>query len=197
MMAVFAGDRRRQPKNKARLSPSGNQFKADRGQVMALVNDEVPVIANNIVNFSFSDQALDEGHIHDPGRPAFAAANSADLGPRQIEESGQALDPLIHELTPMNEHECNNTTLSNHTHADDGLTESSRGSKNTSVVFEQRFERAFLVLAQRTSESHVDSATCLALVNEFDPNLQFIEKRPDHVEATARKRNVLFGQFGT
>ena len=82
VMAIFAGDRRRQPKNRARLSPSGNQFKADRGQVVALVDDEMPVIANDVVNFSFSHQALDEGYINDSGRPAFAATNCAYLGPR-------------------------------------------------------------------------------------------------------------------
>src|SRR5712691_9217338 len=97
----------------------------------------------------------------------------------------------------MNEHERTYPTLGNHTGADDGLTESSRGSKNASVVITQRFERAFLVLAQRTSEFHVDGAACLALVSEFDLNLQFIEKRLDQVEATARERNEPFGQLGT
>jgi hypothetical protein len=90
---------------------------------------------------------------------------------------------LIHELTPMNEHERTYPSLGNHTGADDGLTESRRGSKNASAVITQRFERTFLVLAQRTSEFHIDGAACLALINEFDPNLQFIEKRPDHVRS--------------
>jgi len=88
MMAVFTGDRRRQPKNKARLSSSGDQFEADGRQVVALINDEMPVVADDVVNFTLSHQALDEGHIDDSGRPALAAANGADLGPRQIEESG-------------------------------------------------------------------------------------------------------------
>jgi hypothetical protein len=104
---------------------------------------------------------------------------------------------LIHELTPMNKHERTYPTLGNHTGADDGLTESSCGSEDASIVITQRFERAFLVLAQRTSEFHVNDAACLALVSEFDPDLQFLEKRPDHVEAPAWKRNVLFVQFGT
>src|SRR5882757_7750152 len=97
----------------------------------------------------------------------------------------------------MNEYQRTYPTLGNHTGTDDRFTESSRGSKNASVVITQRFERAFLVLAQRTSEFHVDGAACLALVSEFDPNLQFIKKRPDHVEATAWKCNVFFSQFGT
>jgi len=104
---------------------------------------------------------------------------------------------LIHELTPMNEHERPYPTLGNHTGAHDSLTESSRGSENASIVITQRFERAFLVLAQRTSKFYVDGVACHALVSEFDPNLQFIEKRLDHIEAPAWKRNVLFGQFGT
>ena len=87
-MAVFAGDRRRQPKNRSRLSPPGDQFEADGRQVVALINDKLPVIANDVVNFSFSHQALDEGDIDDSGRPAFAAADAAYLGPRKIEESG-------------------------------------------------------------------------------------------------------------
>jgi hypothetical protein len=56
--------------------------------VVALINDEMPVIANDVVNFSFSHQALEEGYIDDSSRPALAAANGADLRPRWIEESG-------------------------------------------------------------------------------------------------------------
>ena len=81
MMAVFAGDRRRQPKNKARLSPPVPVQNLTR-TVGGTIYDEMPVIANDVVNFSFSHQALDEGHIDDSGRPALAAANGAYLGPR-------------------------------------------------------------------------------------------------------------------
>ena len=97
----------------------------------------------------------------------------------------------------MNENERTYPTFGNHTGADDGLTESSCGSKNTSVVITQRFERALLVLAQFTCEFHVDCTSCFTLVNKIDPNLQFIEKRQNHIEATAWKRDVLFSQFGT
>ena len=82
MMAVFAGDRRRQPKNIPRLSPPGDQFKADGRQVVAFINNELPVIANNVVNFSFSYQTLDEGHIDYSGRTPFSAADSAYLASR-------------------------------------------------------------------------------------------------------------------
>ena len=54
MMAVFAGDRRRQPKNKARLSPPSDQFEADGRQVVALIDDELPIVADEVVNFAFS-----------------------------------------------------------------------------------------------------------------------------------------------
>src|SRR5208282_2550668 len=104
---------------------------------------------------------------------------------------------LIHELAPMNEHERTYATLGNHTGTNDGLTESGRSSKNASVVITQRFEGAFLVLTQRTNESHVNSGACLALVSEFDPNLQLFEKRADHIRATAWERDVSLSQFGT
>jgi len=97
----------------------------------------------------------------------------------------------------MNEHDRIYPTLGNHTTADDRFAESSRGSKNASIVITQRPEGAFLVLAQHTNKSHVDGAACPTLVSKFDPNLQLFEKRPDHVEATAWKRNVIFGQLGT
>ena len=104
---------------------------------------------------------------------------------------------MIHELTPMNEHERTYPSLGNHTGADHGLTESGRSSKNASVVITQRFEGAFLVLAQRTNKPHVNGAARLALVGEFDPNLQLFEKRADYIQATAWKRDVFLSQFGT
>ncbi len=46
---------------------------------MTLIDDQMTVISNDIIDFSFTHQALDERNIDDTCRFSFPAANNADL----------------------------------------------------------------------------------------------------------------------
>ena len=63
MMAVLAGDGGRQAEHEARLGPAGDQFEAVGREVMAFVDDQVPVVADPVVDDSLADEALDQGDI--------------------------------------------------------------------------------------------------------------------------------------
>ena len=46
---------------------------------MALIDDQMAVVSNDIPDFSFAYQALDERNIDDTRRLSLPAANNADL----------------------------------------------------------------------------------------------------------------------
>lgn len=78
MVAVLAGNGRRQPNDEPRLDLAGDLLEAVGRHVMALVNDHMAVISHAIINNTLPDQALDEGDVELSGRPVSSAADSAD-----------------------------------------------------------------------------------------------------------------------
>ena len=53
---------------------------------MAFVDDQMPVSADEIVDFAFPDEALDQRDVDDAGRLAFAASNHSDLFRVHVQE---------------------------------------------------------------------------------------------------------------
>ena len=71
--------------------------------MVALVNDEMAVVGDDVVHLIAAHQALNDGHIDDPRGLAPATGDSPDGGGGQVEERTQARGPLVHELASVNQ----------------------------------------------------------------------------------------------
>ena len=71
---------------------------------MAFVNDQVAVIADQVFDDTFAHQTLNHGDIQLAIGLLFASADSTYLLALKIKKRRQTLNPLIHQLSPVNEH---------------------------------------------------------------------------------------------
>src|SRR6056297_1661897 len=101
VMPVLSGDCRRQSRDIARLRSAGDKLKACSGQVMALIDDKMAVIGNEIVNFALANQTLDQRHIDHSGRFTLSGTDGADLLRVDLQKGAKALDPLVKEFTTV------------------------------------------------------------------------------------------------
>src|SRR6185437_3438592 len=84
---------------------SEHLLKAHCGKMVALVDDDVSVIGNQIVHNLLSIQTLDKGHVDYPVRAAASSANLADALDGQIQERSKPLAPLVQKLAAMHQHQ--------------------------------------------------------------------------------------------
>ena len=112
VVAVLPRDGRRQPEDEPRLRLARDLFEAVRRQVVALVDDQVAVVGHAIIDDALPDQALNDRDIEQPGRRVSPAADAPNRLGGHAEERREALDPLIEQLAPMDEHERADAALS-------------------------------------------------------------------------------------
>ena len=94
--------------------------------MVALINYEMPIIADDIIDLALTNQALDQGDVNLTFRLATTAADHADRVTRHSRERCEPLDPLIHQLTAMNKDQCIPSTLGHHPDGQDRLAERRR-----------------------------------------------------------------------
>jgi len=97
MVAVLARDGSRQSEDEMRLAPPRHHFETDSGQMVAFVNNYLAVVADKIIDVNLADEALDERNVDNAGWTPFSAADRSDTCPGSIEETREALDPLVHQ----------------------------------------------------------------------------------------------------
>jgi hypothetical protein len=101
MVPVFTGHGCRQTGYEPCLRVARNLFETVGGKVMAFVDNQVPIIPNDFVHYSFVDKALDGGNVKDSGRHSASTSNPADSIWRQPQKHRQSLNPLFLQLPPM------------------------------------------------------------------------------------------------
>ena len=102
--------------------------------MVALIDDEMAVVADAIVDDALPDQALNHGDIDSAGWLVPAATDSPNRGRWHVQERRQPFDPLIEQLPPMNEHERVDATLGDQPGGDDGLAEGGGRGQHTGVM---------------------------------------------------------------
>ena len=75
LVTVLSRHRRRKAEYKLRLRPPGHKFEARRREMMTFVDDEMPVIRDEIRYLAPPREALDQGDVDDARRSAASAAN--------------------------------------------------------------------------------------------------------------------------
>src|SRR5206468_9603409 len=73
--------------------------------MVAFIDDHLPVVTNAVVDNTFANEALNDGHIEQTGRCVSATADSTNRLCRYVQEGRETLNPLVEELPPMHEHQ--------------------------------------------------------------------------------------------
>ena len=105
MMAVLSRHRRGQTEHVSRLGLPRDGFKAHGGKVMAFIDDDMPVVGDQIGDDALSDQALHERDIDVSGRLLLSAVDDAELVRRDIQEGLESRHPLVEKLPTMDQHQ--------------------------------------------------------------------------------------------
>ena len=93
--------------------------------MMALVNDQMAVIANTIFDDTLSHEALNDGDIRRAVGFLSSAPDSSNLLRRQTEEHRQSVDPLLLQLPTMDENQSANTALGDEPRCDNRFSKRS------------------------------------------------------------------------
>src|SRR5215472_8144813 len=197
MLAVLPRDSRRQARHKLRLRLAGNLLKALGGEMVALIHNQVAIIAHEIVDEAASDHALYHGYIKQAGWLCAATADPTNSARRHSKESGKTLDPLKLQLTPMYQYECIHSPLCNQPRGDHGLSERGAGCQHSGVFGEHGMCSNGLLRAQLTLECRFERQAGVALVPDHGLDVQIRQSLTDFIQATARESYVLGVILGT
>ena len=75
VMPILPDDSGRKPKDIPCLRPTRDQLEAYSREMMALVNDQVSVVRDQIADFAIADETLNQGDIDPSRRLALAATD--------------------------------------------------------------------------------------------------------------------------
>lgn len=144
MVAVLAGDGGGKSEDEFGLCPADREFETLRREVMAFIDDDVPVVGDEVFDDAFANETLDHNDVDLSGEFFASASETSDVLFFEIEELGESLDPLIHELLAMNENEGADSALRDQPRGENGFSEGGGGGKNSGIVREHRFTGGFL-----------------------------------------------------
>ena len=102
--------------------------------MVAFIDYEMTIIAYYIIDLSLANKALDQGDVNLTLRLATTAADHADRVSRHSRERCEPLDPLIHQLTAVNEDQCIPSTLGHHPDGQDSLAKRRRCREHAGIM---------------------------------------------------------------
>ena len=165
--------------------------------MVALIHNQVAIIAHEIVDQTASYHALYHGYIKQAGCLCAAATDPANSARRHSEEGGKALNPLELQLPPMYQYECIHSPLRNQPRGDHGLSERGGGCQHSRIMREHGMRGNGLLGAQLTLECRFQWQAGVALVSDHRLDVQIRQSLTDFIQATARQSYVLGVILGT
>ncbi len=196
VVAVLAGDGGGQAGDVSRLGAAGDEFETAGGEVVAFVDDEVAVVGDAVVHGAFANEALDEGDVEGAGEFAASAAQATNGFCGQVEEGGEAFEPLLHELLAVNKDEGIHSAPGDEPGGEDGLAEGGRGGEDAGVVGEHGEGGGLLLGAEGGGEADIELGAGLAFVPHLEANVKFPEEGLEVFQTAAWKgdvRGIVFG----
>jgi hypothetical protein len=158
---------------------------------MALVDDHMAVLGNPVIDHAPSDETLNNADVNLSSRSISAAADSTDGFRGYIEERRQPLDPLIEQLTPMNEHERVHPALSNEPRSDDGLAKCCGGRQDTGLVAQHGVRCGLLLVPKLTLKLHIQATAVAAFVANGYANAKVGKHLANVIQTATRQPDVM------
>ncbi len=123
VVAIFPRHRRRKAEHVSSPCLPRDGFETHGGQVMAFVDDYMPIVGDQIRDGTLPHQALHEGDIDIPGQLLLPAMDDAELVRRDIQKGLETRHPLIEELPAMDKDQGVPISRRNHFRGNNGLAE--------------------------------------------------------------------------
>src|SRR5689334_20981363 len=111
-MSVFTGDGGGQAGDEPGFGAAGDQLEAAGGKMVTFIHHQMAVSPDTIMHHTFVCEALHQRHVQAARELVPPASEPPDHFWRNAQESGQALDPLFHELLAVNQNESARAALS-------------------------------------------------------------------------------------
>ena len=134
VVTILPRDRRREAKQVSSLCLARDGLKANGGQVMAFVDDDMAVFGDHIGHDAFPHKALHESNIDVSSGFPLSAMDDANLLRRNIKKDSQASDPLIEKLPTMDKDEGVSAARGDQFGGHDGLSKSRRCGEHPCLV---------------------------------------------------------------
>lgn len=135
--------------------------------MVALVDDDVPVLPNEFIDGVLVNQTLDHRDIEASVGLPLSCADLADVLRVEPEEDGELREPLVEERAAVDEHQRVAPALSDEVRAQHGLAHSGRRNEDPGVVFEHRAGRCLLDRRELASESNLERRSLGALIRQL------------------------------
>ena len=160
--------------------------------MVTFVDDDLPILSDDIIDRSPTCQALDHRDVEAAFRAPLARAELADLSLIESEEQRELRAPLIHKRLPMNEDERVAATLRYEVAAHDRLAGTRRCDEGPHVMREDRLSRALLRRSQGPFEVECQRLAGDALVIDIERDGVLMKQGVEIGSAAAGQSDVFW-----
>ena len=101
--------------------------------MVALIHDDMAVVANEVIHPSFSDDALNHRDVEESVRSMFSPSDSTDVLGFDTKENRQLRNPLVKQRTTVNEDQRARAALREEIRSNDRLSDSRRRNEDTDI----------------------------------------------------------------
>jgi len=162
--------------------------------VVALVNDHLTILSNEVIHRFFAGQALDHGDIDLSRQLTLSTANLTDRFGIAAQKDADLRSPLLQQRLPVYQDYGVALALGDQIGAKDSIPETRWGHDHTVVVFD--YGPLVLGIGQFAEEACVYGIAQLSLVFQLRAALVFLEQQLHIVQTPSRQTDVLSVIFG-
>ena len=164
--------RRGQPDDVTRLRGRQHALERDRREMMALVDNDLPVAGYEIRDGLVAHQALDHRHVDQASGVALSGTDLPDPLGVDTEEYGELRTPLVEHRSSMYQDQRAAGTGGHQIRANDCLAGARRGDKNAAVARKKRTGRLILHRRECSYETQRKRLTGDALVDDLESDTE-------------------------
>jgi hypothetical protein len=144
--------------------------------MVTFIDDDMPVIRDQIGDGTLPNQALHQSDIDNPGGFLLSAVDDTDLVGRQVKKRLETRDPLVEKLPVVDQDERIPSSHCDHLRRDNGLAKRSGCREHPGFVFEQGGSGLILAQCQHTREFCIQNlfvdSTCQSVRIRSQPSVE-------------------------
>jgi hypothetical protein len=191
LMTVAALRRRGQADHVSRRDLGENALKRDGWQVVALIDNHLPILGDAIVHGVFSGQALNHGDIDLSGQLALSTAKLIDRFRILAKKYADLRSPLFQQRLSVYQDQGAAFALCDKISSKDGFSKTRWRHDHAVVVFEYGLRCLVLGVGQLAQEHRFERITSVSQVFQLEAALVFSEQHLHVVQTSPRQADVL------
>src|SRR5262249_12811437 len=138
MMTVLTKWRSRQTEHVTRPHLAQDLFETERGKVMALIDDHLPIFSYDVVHHALAIQALEKRDVDRASRPPATRTDLANIFQRKIQKSRKTFPPLVEELSTMYQYQRVGLSCRNYPGRNHSLSEGRSSGEHSGFMTQKR-----------------------------------------------------------